>query len=542
MKLNTASAFAASLLLMMPVLAEAQTQGDTNPSPNQSMCLRLKNNLQYRSNDAATGGEVTKLQAFLQSGGYVSTEPTGHFGLATQAAVMRFQKAMNILSSGYVGPATRAKIAAASCDGIATNQVPTTPSRLPDGCRPGDRFSSKTGEYCDTTVACTQEVKMCPDGSYVGRIAPSCAFKPCAATSAAPSLVVTSPNGGEKYAQGTPITFNWTQNYKGVNLKARIFDVVSGYEYYSGPIGGGTGGIGKNLDTLPAEASNIPAYPLRYRLTICDEGTPNPAVPFKNLCDSSDTAFSIASQGKAPSCTLKTDKSSYKLGDTIVFSWTSKNATFTNFQQNSSGKDTLLLPGDKLDVKGSQTVTASVLGNPVVTLLVHNYDSTNSCSATVAVSTEEASPSVVGTFSYRQLAGPRYDRGQIHATYKYSINKYSKNLVIDVEPTVNCNDAYIAPLKRDCSGYHFDLAGKAAESYIGVVANPYVKGGASYRFTGVDGVLNINGYIPKVNVDTNPAGYTNPIPDSIDFKFILRDRKQGGKEIWSTTERVQFKG
>lgn len=28
-------------------------------------------------------------------------------------------------------------------------------------------------------VACTMEAKMCPDGSYVGRIGPSCEFAPC---------------------------------------------------------------------------------------------------------------------------------------------------------------------------------------------------------------------------------------------------------------------------------------------------------------------------------------------------------------------------
>ena len=28
-------------------------------------------------------------------------------------------------------------------------------------------------------VACTQEAKLCPDGSYVGRTGPKCEFAPC---------------------------------------------------------------------------------------------------------------------------------------------------------------------------------------------------------------------------------------------------------------------------------------------------------------------------------------------------------------------------
>lgn len=28
-------------------------------------------------------------------------------------------------------------------------------------------------------VACTMDAKMCPDGSYVGRVGPSCAFAAC---------------------------------------------------------------------------------------------------------------------------------------------------------------------------------------------------------------------------------------------------------------------------------------------------------------------------------------------------------------------------
>ena len=31
----------------------------------------------------------------------------------------------------------------------------------------------------DDTIACTMEALLCPDGSYVGRVPPSCEFAPC---------------------------------------------------------------------------------------------------------------------------------------------------------------------------------------------------------------------------------------------------------------------------------------------------------------------------------------------------------------------------
>ncbi len=55
--------------------------------------------------------------------------------------------------TGYVGPATRKKLNQLYGCGVAVK--PPTP------------------------VSCTEDAKQCPDGSYVGRIAPSCQFAPC---------------------------------------------------------------------------------------------------------------------------------------------------------------------------------------------------------------------------------------------------------------------------------------------------------------------------------------------------------------------------
>jgi hypothetical protein len=36
-------------------------------------------------------------------------------------------------------------------------------------------------------VFCTMDAKLCPDGSYVGRVAPSCEFAACPASTGAPT-------------------------------------------------------------------------------------------------------------------------------------------------------------------------------------------------------------------------------------------------------------------------------------------------------------------------------------------------------------------
>ncbi|MEI6553046.1 MAG: peptidoglycan-binding domain-containing protein, partial [bacterium] len=91
------------------------TIGDVDPSPQQSSCVSLQNNLRYKTRDNLTNGEVSTLQDFLQSQGYLSSEPTGYFGLLTLRAIKDFQSASDIASTGYVGPITRETIRAKTC-------------------------------------------------------------------------------------------------------------------------------------------------------------------------------------------------------------------------------------------------------------------------------------------------------------------------------------------------------------------------------------------------------------------------------------------
>ena len=47
------------------------------------------------------------------------------------------------------------------------------------GCGTTIAVQPKTQPTGQQPVACTMDAKACPDGSYVGRIAPNCEFAPC---------------------------------------------------------------------------------------------------------------------------------------------------------------------------------------------------------------------------------------------------------------------------------------------------------------------------------------------------------------------------
>jgi peptidoglycan hydrolase-like protein with peptidoglycan-binding domain len=101
------------MLIAIPLTGFAQ-QGDVDPQGDSS-CVSIVNNLRYRTTDAKTDGEVSVLQDFLQTNGYLQSNPVGFFGLMTTAAVKKFQKANSISPTGYVGPITREKIKIQSC-------------------------------------------------------------------------------------------------------------------------------------------------------------------------------------------------------------------------------------------------------------------------------------------------------------------------------------------------------------------------------------------------------------------------------------------
>ncbi len=113
--------FIGFLFLSLSVFSSrAQTTG-----PILSQTLRL----------GSTGSEVLLLQQFLKDLGYFSyPTTTGFFGRRTKDAVIAFQKANNLPTTGVVGPLTRKKIAEYGKE--------TTSVTLPNGSKPPVPFSS----------------------------------------------------------------------------------------------------------------------------------------------------------------------------------------------------------------------------------------------------------------------------------------------------------------------------------------------------------------------------------------------------------------
>ena len=138
-------------LVFLPSLSSAQAVADIDTSGTAS-CAIISVNLRYLSRDSSTGGAVSVLQDFLNSKGYLSSQPTGFFGSMTRTAVIAFQTANGISATpaGFVGQATRAKIQAIDCGTTAgmtvtpvSGSVSGTTSPLPSSTSDLQAYLSK---------------------------------------------------------------------------------------------------------------------------------------------------------------------------------------------------------------------------------------------------------------------------------------------------------------------------------------------------------------------------------------------------------------
>lgn len=130
--------FASSVLVIVAFCAApsafAQTYYQYQPSYTAG-CVTITQTLSLGSSDSYTGGQVSTLQRFLATAGYLSaSDVVGYFGKATSAAVKRFQKTQGVPVSGVVGELTRAAVSRVSCSGAYgatytyTTPTYTTPS------------------------------------------------------------------------------------------------------------------------------------------------------------------------------------------------------------------------------------------------------------------------------------------------------------------------------------------------------------------------------------------------------------------------------
>ncbi len=101
------SALLAQIQTLQTQLAQLQARAN-GQTGNSSTATKYKftSFLSYGSE----GTEVTELQKRLTSEGVYSGPITGYYGVATQAAVKKFQKLHGIDQRGYVGPGTRAEL------------------------------------------------------------------------------------------------------------------------------------------------------------------------------------------------------------------------------------------------------------------------------------------------------------------------------------------------------------------------------------------------------------------------------------------------
>jgi peptidoglycan hydrolase-like protein with peptidoglycan-binding domain len=128
----TTAELQAQIAALLQQVQALQTQLQAG-SPTQGAIV-LNNNLRRGSTDAATNGEVSKLQQFLATDKTIYPEGlvTGYFGSLTEAAMKRWQAKNGIEAVGAVGPITREVIKRVTVAAIpAPASVSTAPTSTP---------------------------------------------------------------------------------------------------------------------------------------------------------------------------------------------------------------------------------------------------------------------------------------------------------------------------------------------------------------------------------------------------------------------------
>jgi len=203
---------------LMLQIQRLQMQLEALQNQNKPWCHTFNVNLRVGDR----GAEIAALQTALSrtdiDTGTGSEDPAPVFVERVASAVSAFQEKYRdeILTplglthgTGYVGPATRKKL----------NQL--------YGC-------SKPQPYLPprpypSPVACTQDAKHCPDGSYVSRTGPKCEFAACPNLDT-PTIFSISPLSG---SQGTTLKIygkNFSLNTNIVTLKPRDVNLLPAYD------------------------------------------------------------------------------------------------------------------------------------------------------------------------------------------------------------------------------------------------------------------------------------------------------------------------
>lgn len=126
----------AAIARLWDQIRELQTRIQAIGRPASAMCVVLSRTLRLGASDKTTNGEVSDLQTFLVSLGYLQHSVTGYYGYLTMQAVQEYQKANGIVISGIpgvngygvVGPRTRKAMACGSRSSQTSPPIPSSPS------------------------------------------------------------------------------------------------------------------------------------------------------------------------------------------------------------------------------------------------------------------------------------------------------------------------------------------------------------------------------------------------------------------------------
>lgn len=379
-KLSGVLSVALLTLVLSNVLISQAHAAPIGDEQSVSTCVSFNNNLNYRKTDAGTNGEVSVLQDFLITNGYLDGSTTGFFGLKTVAAVKKFQIANNISATGTVGATTGGKIKAMTCAGesgsVSANPVmpsaPTIPSVSQQSSAVTDALQSqinvllqqiaelKAGQGQTTTTisaatpaaglsaGCTSTVGFSPTTGLSCSVSASAATpSPIPAAIVPPTIIVTSPNGGESYGNGQTANITW----KAIFLRRNYVDILfSGYDQNGNPVKGSiygcpnctqffvtTNSVDSNSGSFswsPADAVNKVSWqsiPAKFKITVTEMAGAKDSDP--RASDDSDGYFYINASSASrsqPSITVTSPNGgeAYVRGQTISIGWSGGNTAW----------------------------------------------------------------------------------------------------------------------------------------------------------------------------------------------------------------------
>jgi hypothetical protein len=252
--------------LVAPFISFAQS--DINTTQVGKGCVAIANSIGFRDRDFNKNGEVSVLQDFLHSKGYLNSTPTGYFGLMTQGALKNFQRDNGISSTGYFGSITRAKVkiltaCAWSIPGnpvisgvsgpqsLNVNETGTWTVNATDSSGGNLSYSVNWGDmmvYANGASTASPQYPIQQSAtfthaySYAGTFRPTFTVTNTNGKSASTSLsvnvggvvpgssiTVLTPNGGETLYRGNNFQINWTAQISGCGIGGMLCPTAQSY-------------------------------------------------------------------------------------------------------------------------------------------------------------------------------------------------------------------------------------------------------------------------------------------------------------------------